>query len=67
MHFIISAWVQISKQWCRKCDPTAGLVKESWQRAVEPQDSEPALLRICLDPVAASDTFWLFRPEIDGG
>ena len=44
-----------------------GLGEEGLQRAVEPQDGEPALLRIGLDPVAAPDALGLFRREPDRG
>jgi len=71
----------IARQWSRFSVSTAwagsrnhfdfarlpGLVEERWQWAVEPQDGEPALIRVGLDPVAADDAFGLFRPEIDRG
>ena len=42
-----------------------GLVEERRQRAVEPQDREPALARVGLDPVAALDALGLRRAEVD--
>src|SRR5688572_2070031 len=44
------------------------LVEEGLQRAVEPQDDEPALFRVGLDPVARGDAVGLAGRDVhDGG
>src|SRR3954447_5029762 len=40
------------------------LGEERFERAVEPQEQEPAFLRISLDPVAALDSLWLLGAEV---
>ena len=44
-----------------------GLVEERLERAVEPQDDEPTLLRIGLDPVACGDAVGLGGRDVHDG